>query len=66
MMVVEQQLADGRPWLTGERMTIADISVGYALHYARRRDLDALIPPLATAYLDRIHARPAFRRALEA
>jgi len=61
--VVEQRLADGRPFLTGERFTIADISVGYALHYATRRELDALIPPGAMAYLDRLRSRPAFQRA---
>jgi glutathione S-transferase len=64
--VVEKQLADGRAHLTGEAFTIADISVGYALHYVRRRELDALIPPLASAYLDRLSARPAFQRALQA
>ena len=66
LAVVERRLADGRAHLTGEAFTIADISVGYALHYVRRRELDALIPPLASAYLDRVSARPAFRRALEA
>jgi len=66
MAVVERRLADGRPWLTGERFTIADISVGYALYYARRRELGALIPPLAAAYLDRLQARPALQRALSA
>ena len=66
LAVVERRLADGRPHLTGEAFTIADISVAYALHYARWRDLGGLIPPLATAYLDRVSARPAFRRTLEA
>lgn len=64
--VVERRLEDGRPHLTGEPLTIADISVGYALHYARRRELEGLIPPLARAYLDRLTARPAFQRALAA
>jgi len=61
--VVEARLADGRTWLTGETFTIADISVGYALGFARLRQMDALLGPLTTAYLDRIQARPAYQRA---
>jgi glutathione S-transferase len=60
---VERRLADGRPHLTGEDFTIADISVGYALAYATFRGLDDLIPPRATAYLERLKARPAWQRA---
>ena len=66
LAVVERRLADGRPHLTGQAFTIADISVGYALHYARLRGLGPLIPPAATAYLDRVTARPAFQSALQA
>jgi glutathione S-transferase len=66
LAVVERRLADGRPHLTGEAVTIADISVGYALHYARLRELDALIPERTMAYLDRFSARPAFQRSLQA
>jgi glutathione S-transferase len=62
--VVETRLADGRTWLTGETFTIADISVGYALGFARLRQMDALLGPLTTAYLDRIQVRPAYQRAL--
>ena len=60
---LEQALGDGRSWITGEHFTIADISVGYALGFARWRDLNALLSPGVTAYLDRIQARPAYRRA---
>jgi glutathione S-transferase/3-isopropylmalate dehydratase len=66
LAVVERRLADGRPHLTGQAFTIADISVGYALHYARRRELEGLIPERTTAYLDRVSARPAFQRAVAA
>ncbi len=66
LAVVEQRLADGRPHLTGEALTIADISVGYALHYATVRDLGELIPPRSRAYLERLAARPAFQRAAQA
>jgi glutathione S-transferase len=64
VQVVEDRLADGRPHLTGEAFTIADISVGYALAFARFRELDELIPPRTAGYLDRVQARPAYRRAI--
>jgi glutathione S-transferase len=63
LAVVEARLADGRSWITGENFTIADISVGYAMGFARARKLDALLGPRAAAYLDRIQARPAYLRA---
>ena len=62
---LERRLADGRPHLTGEAFTIADISVGYALGYARLRELDPMFGPLTKAYLDRVTERPAYRRANE-
>lgn len=62
--VVETRLGDGRTWLTGETFTIADISVGYALVFARLRQMDALLGPRTTAYLDNIQARPAYQSAL--
>jgi glutathione S-transferase len=64
IQVVEDRLADGRPHLTGGAFTIADISVGYALAFARLRQLDDLIPPGTSAYLDRITARPAYQRTI--
>jgi glutathione S-transferase len=63
LAVVDQQLSDGRPYLTGERLTIADISVGYALHLAQLRGAEALLTPRTLAYLERLRARPAFQRA---
>lgn len=65
MGALEKRLADGRAWITGEDFTIADISVGYALGFARSYGLDALIGPQASAYLDRVQARPAYQRAVE-
>jgi glutathione S-transferase len=63
LAVVDKQLSDGRPYLTGERLTIADISVGYALHLAQVRGAEALLAPRTLAYLERLRARPAFQRA---
>jgi glutathione S-transferase len=64
LAVVDRRLDDGRPYLTGERFTIADISVGYALHLAQTRGAEALLTPPALAYLQRLRARPAFQRAV--
>jgi glutathione S-transferase len=63
LAVVERQLADGRAYLTGERLTIADISVGFALHLAQVRAAEPLLTPRTLAYLERLRVRPAFQRA---
>jgi glutathione S-transferase len=63
LKVIERQLEDGRPWLTGQRFTIADISVAYALHYMRARELEGLFGRNTLAYLDRATSREAFKRA---
>ena len=60
---LERHLRDGRPHLTGEAFTIADISVGYALGYARMRELDGMFGPNTVAYLDRVSTRPGYRVA---
>jgi glutathione S-transferase len=60
---VEARL-DGRDWLAGGRFTLADISVGYAVHLGGFFRLGSRIPPRTAAYIDRIRARPAFQRAL--
>jgi len=60
---VTKQL-QGRDWLCGDRLTLADISVGYAVYlgdYLRQSDRYS---PEVTGYLERIKARPAFQRAL--
>ena len=60
LAALERQLADGGPHLTGESFTIADISVAYALGYARMRKLDGMFGPNVNAYLGRVSARPAY------
>lgn len=62
---VENVLAD-RSFLVADRFTIADIAIGYALHLATRLPpLQDKLGPNATAYLERLRARPAFVRSLE-
>jgi glutathione S-transferase len=52
-------------WFAGAEMTAADIQMSFALEAAAARSgLDGRRPRLM-AWLDRIHARPAYVRAVE-
>jgi glutathione S-transferase len=60
---VEAELA-GRPWFAGDDITAADVMMSFPLEAARSRaGLDAS-RPATIAWLDRIHARPAYQAAL--
>ena len=63
LAALERGLADGRPHLTGEAFTIADVSVGYALGYAKLRELDGMFGPSTLDYLGRVTSRPGWRVA---
>ncbi len=53
------------PWFAGDAFTAADIQMSFPLEAARSRGgLDGSRPRLMD-FLERIHARPAYRRALE-
>ena len=61
---LEGELA-GRAWFAGDDFSAADIQISFPLEAAASRGgLDAQYPKLS-AFLERIHARPAYRRALE-
>lgn len=52
-------------WFAGEAFTAADIQISFVLEAsAARAGLDSKYPKLS-AFLQRIHARPAYQRALE-
>jgi glutathione S-transferase len=54
-----------RPWFAGEDFTAADVQMSFPLEAAAARGgLDARYPAM-TAWLAKIHARPAYQRALE-
>jgi glutathione S-transferase len=55
---------EGRDWLAGGRFSLADISVGYALHLGQFLRLGDRMPVNVAAYLERLQARPAFQRAM--
>lgn len=65
LVALEHALADGREFLCGDRLTMADISVGYALFLARFLRIEDTLNDQLKAYLDRLVARPAFVRAME-
>ncbi|MDH4324146.1 MAG: glutathione S-transferase [Betaproteobacteria bacterium] len=61
---MEAELAQ-RDWFAGGEFSAADVQMSYPLEAARARGgLDAKRPRLM-AFLERIHARPAYRRAIE-
>ena len=63
LVKVEQRL-EGRDYLCGDRFTIADICVGYALILSQSVGLDEGVPGSLRAYRERLTARPAYQRAL--
>jgi len=52
-------------WFAGETFTAADIQMSFPLEAAAARGGLEQGHPRAMAFLDRIHARPAYQRALE-
>ncbi|MET0270649.1 MAG: glutathione S-transferase [Sphingomonas sp.] len=60
---LETELA-ARSWFAGDAFTAADVMMSFPLEASRQRaGLNGSRPRL-TAWLDRIHARPAYQRAL--
>lgn len=59
---VERAL-EGQPYLLGERFTVADIAVGYALFLGKSLDLDRKYKPNCQRYLNDLMARAGFQRA---
>lgn len=61
---VETQLAS-RPWFAGQEMTAADVMMSFPLEAARSRGgLDGSCPH-TIAWLEKVHARPAYQTALK-
>ncbi|MET0282759.1 MAG: glutathione S-transferase [Steroidobacteraceae bacterium] len=61
---IERELAS-RPWFTGGTFTAADIAMSFPLEAARTRAGLGASRPATLAWLATIHARPAYRAALE-
>ncbi|MFA5967945.1 MAG: glutathione S-transferase [Sphingomonas sp.] len=60
---VEAELAS-RAWFAGDEISAADIMMSFPLEAARSRAGLAQSHPMTVAWLDRIHARPAYQTAL--
>jgi glutathione S-transferase len=60
---VEAELAQ-RPWFAGGEITAADIMMSFPLEAARTRAGLGASRPHTIAWLDKIHARPAYKAAL--
>jgi glutathione S-transferase len=60
----EEELSKS-PWFAGDEFTAADIQMSFPLEAAMARGGLEQGYPKATAFLERIHLRPAYRRAIE-
>jgi glutathione S-transferase len=52
-------------WFVGSEFTVADIQMSFPLEMAALRAGLDISQPKLMGFLDRIHARPAYHRALE-
>ncbi len=64
--LLEQRLADGRAYLTGESFTIADAYAFALINWTNFVDIDLAKWPSIARYMQRVAARPAVQAALEA
>jgi glutathione S-transferase len=61
---IESELGK-RPWFAGDAMTAADVMMSFPLEAARSRGGLGPSRPNTTAWLDKVHALPAYQRALK-
>ena len=62
MRCVEEATAD-REFLCGDRFTIADVCIAYAIHLANSLGIEEVFTPNVKRYWDAIVERPAYQRA---
>lgn len=62
---MEEELANG-PWFAGAEFTMADVQMSYPVEAAAARAGLGAAHPRLQDWLARIHARPAYQRALQA
>jgi glutathione S-transferase len=61
---IETELA-ARPWFAGQTFTAADTMMSFPLEFAAAKADGLRGHPATAAWLDKIHSRPAYRKALE-
>lgn len=64
MNYLEAELAKS-PWFAGDEFSAADVQMSFPLEAAAQRGGAVARQPRITDFLARIHARPAYQRALE-
>lgn len=63
---MEDALSDEKPWFTGTSHGLADFNMIFPMDMASQRGyFDGKLFPKVQEWLDRIHALPAYKRALE-
>ncbi|HEU0044788.1 glutathione S-transferase [Sphingomonas sp.] len=60
---IESELSQ-RPWFAGDALTATDVMMSFPLEAARSRAGLAESRPATIAWLDKVHARPAYQAAL--
>ncbi len=55
---------EGKTFLVGERLTIADLSIAPAVMFAPMLGFDLSAYPNVAAWIERLKARPAFKKAM--
>ena len=62
---MESELANHGPWFAGPEFSAADVQMSFPLEAGAARVEGAQARPLLQEFLKKIHARPAYQRALE-
>ena len=60
--IVERQLEDGGPYITGPDFTLADIAIAVSVHRIRSLPGAPPLPPVVKDYMARLAQRPAYTR----
>lgn len=63
---VERQLSDGKPYLLGQQLTVADIYMFVVAGWAEQMGIGSARWPKLSAFLERIGSREAVKAALQA
>lgn len=66
LAILENALSDGRPYLTGDPLTLADIHLFVIAGWAPHKGIDLSAWPNLKALVDRVAARPAVQAAIAA
>jgi len=64
--LMEAALSESTPWFAGKKLGMADFNMSWPMDLASQRGyFDGAKYPKIKAWLDRVHARPAYKRALQ-